>query len=451
MTQDPSILPAARALFCIENLSSQRVTQGEPWSPTAQRGAAMPPGLDKSGYQKWCADPATRSLFFSGYEGANAGAARERRQPGRSSCTRWSPTTTPRCAPAEIEAFLSRASPGLPAEPGILHILGQRAGRVVFRGAAAGLRQEDPEGVARAAEKGTQAQAAAAGARRGGAGTPVAILPLRRRLAGHPRRVCCRSTCSRHGRSRRRRRPTGAPTANAIPTRPRGRGGGAACSPAAGPGRSRMAPAARGSGTKPPTIPARPSSGRSGMQCFTGPKPFVTWSEILGKKFTDEFRAATIGAAINGTWFDGRDYWLQVGGVWRLFQARPTSRSTCGSPIRSPTNGGRVPRHRRSTSRSNKSTSHACVDGAAPFVFRRDRPDHLRRQAVSQHRPLAHRRTDGRAGTEWGDGFPWIADFLAGLFDPDEQLDFFLSWLAYAYRHAHAGQAAQRPGDLFRR
>jgi hypothetical protein len=32
------------------------------------------------------------------------------------------------------------------------------------------------------------------------------------------------------------------------------------------------------------------------------------------------------------------------------------------------------------------------------------------------------------AGTgEWGDGFPWIADFRAGLFDPDEQLDLFLS------------------------
>jgi hypothetical protein len=31
----------------------------------------------------------------------------------------------------------------------------------------------------------------------------------------------------------------------------------------------------------------------SGMQCFTGPKPFVTWTEIVGKKITDAFRAST--------------------------------------------------------------------------------------------------------------------------------------------------------------
>jgi hypothetical protein len=41
---------------------------------------------------------------------------------------------------------------------------------------------------------------------------------------------------------------------------------------------------------------------------------------------------------------------------------------------------------------------------------------------------------------KWGEGFPWLADFLDSLFDPDEQLDFFISWLAYAYRNAHAGK-----------
>jgi len=29
----------------------------------------------------------------------------------------------------------------------------------------------------------------------------------------------------------------------------------------------------------------------------------------------------------------------------------------------------------------------------------------------------------------WGEGFPWLAEFMDGFFDPPEQLPFFLAWL----------------------
>jgi hypothetical protein len=176
----------------------------------------------------------------------------------------------------------------------------------------------------------------------------------------------------------------------------------------------------------------------SGMQCFTGPKPFVSWGEIFGRKFTDEFRASTIGAAINGTWFDGRDYWLQIGGVWRLFKkadislhlrvAHTISDERPGGATASPLDIALEQIHQ-----------NRCLDGAAPFVFRRDHLIHFggkRYLNISRSRIIEPVAGEG----EWGDGFPWIADFLAGLFDPDEQLDFFLSWMAYAYRHALAGK-----------
>jgi hypothetical protein len=65
----PDIFPK---LFCLENLSGQRISTERPWSPSLNGARAVPPDLDKEGYRKWCSEPSTHSLFFSGYEGANA-------------------------------------------------------------------------------------------------------------------------------------------------------------------------------------------------------------------------------------------------------------------------------------------------------------------------------------------------------------------------------------------
>lgn len=145
----------------------------------------------------------------------------------------------------------------------------------------------------------------------------------------------------------------------------------------------------------------------------------------------------TVGAAINGTWFDGRDYWLQVNGIWRLFRKADISlHMRVAHSISDQRRADRGPSQLDVALEQVHQTR--CVDGAAPFVFRRD--DFVRFGGKQYLNIARSRIVEPAAGPRaWGEGFPWIAGFLDNLFDPCEQLEFFLSWFAYAYRHALAG------------
>ena len=176
----------------------------------------------------------------------------------------------------------------------------------------------------------------------------------------------------------------------------------------------------------------------SGMQCFTGSKPFVSWGEILGRKFVDEFQADTVGAAIRGIWFDGRDYWRKVEGVWRLFKKGDIA-------LNLRVDHGISDERRRGVVATamdqvlNQIHLRKIVDGAAPFVYRQDAVITFggkRYLNIARSRLL----TPAEGPQPWGERFPYFAALLDGYFDPPEQLPFFLSWLAYAFRNALAGR-----------
>ena len=176
----------------------------------------------------------------------------------------------------------------------------------------------------------------------------------------------------------------------------------------------------------------------SGMQCFSGPKPFVSWGEILGRKFVDAFRADTTGAAISGIWFDGRDYWLQIDEVWRLFKKGDIA-------LHLRVEHGISDERRRGVVATamdqllNQIHLTKAVDGAAPFVYRNSTVINFsgkRYLNIARSRLLVP--SDGPQ--PWGVSFPYIAALLDGYFDPPEQLPFFLSWMAYGYQQAVKGQ-----------
>ena len=176
----------------------------------------------------------------------------------------------------------------------------------------------------------------------------------------------------------------------------------------------------------------------SGMQCFTGTQPFVTWGEILGRKFVDEFRADTVGAAINGIWFDGRDYWIQLDGLWRLFKRQDiTLHLRVARGISDERRKGVIATPMDQV--LNQIHQNKMVDGAAPFVFRKESIISFggkRYLNIARSRLIA----PAEEPQAWGENFPYIAALLDGLFDPPEQLPFFLSWLAYAYQGAFDGR-----------
>ncbi|MDF7826167.1 hypothetical protein P4B35_19210, partial [Pontiellaceae bacterium B12227] len=58
----------------------------------------------------------------------------------------------------------------------------------------------------------------------------------------------------------------------------------------------------------------------SGMQCFTGGQAFVSWADILGRKFVKKFVADRIGGSIADICFDGRECWMQLpDGSWESY------------------------------------------------------------------------------------------------------------------------------------
>jgi hypothetical protein len=428
----PDIFPN---LFCLENLSGQRISAERPWSPSLNGARAVPPGLDKEGYRKWCSEPSTHSLFFSGYEGANAALRVSEQNPPQFMHALVADYDA-KVAPGEMDAFLKRASPDYPPNMVGSTFSGNARALWLFEAPLPVFDRKAQKAMVARFKKELKLKRLLPGLDEEALERPVQYYHC-----GDGWRVLHTSLLSvdllqAWAIQASKNADWGAlgetvpldRVADEVERRFPGRWPGPFEDGARGP---RFWDE---SADSPGAAIIRPS----GMQCFTGAKPFVSWSEIFGRKFTDEFRASTIGAAINGTWFDGRDYWLQIGGVWRLFKKADISLHLRVS-------------HSISDERRGGSTAspldvaleqihqNRCLDGAAPFVFRRD---HLIQFGGKRYLNISRSRIiEPLAGqTEWGDGFPWIADFLAGLFDPDEQLDFFLSWLSYAYRHALAGR-----------
>jgi hypothetical protein len=54
-----------------------------------------------------------------------------------------------------------------------------------------------------------------------------------------------------------------------------------------------------------------------GMLCFTGPVPFMTWSQIFGESFIEAFAAAAVSDIMNSSAYDGRLFWTKdESGCW---------------------------------------------------------------------------------------------------------------------------------------
>lgn len=432
-------------LPCLTNLSSSRIQPGEPW---AYSNGSMPPGMTKDQFKQWCANPRTESLFFSGFEGANAALRVSDSNPAQfmnALVVDYDAVV----APGERDAFLSRTKIDYP--PNYVASTFSGHARLVWR-----FERPIPvfspkvtkDFLARAKKElrltklmpGLDEEALLRVNQYYHAGENwdlVSDVPLPADLLhSWIASVSDRADWGAHGDEI----PIGR-VAEEVERRFPGKWPGPFDEGARGP-------RFWDESADNPTAAIIRSSG---MQCFTGPKPFVTWGEIFGRRFVEEFRAATVGAALEGIWFDGRDYWLQVDGIWRLFKKPDIGlhlRVVHGiSDERRP--GAVASPLDEVLSRIHQTKA---VDGAAPFIFRRD---HVIFFGGKRYLNIARSRllVPAEGPQPWGLRFPYLAALLDGYFDPHEQLDFFLSWLAHAYRNALAGrprngQAVFLAGDV---
>ena len=434
-----------RPLFCLPNLASSTVTEMEPWY---FRNGSTPQGVSKDEFRRWCAQPSTDSLFFSGFEGTHAALRVAEANPAVFMHAVVADYDSP-VAPGEREAFLRRASTQYPpnyisstfsGNARLVWLFGSRLPVFGAKVTDAFLRKVARELGLKKIFPALDEDAFYSSSQYYHCGhdwqliheTPLPAALLHSWLLA----VSKKADWSNYGDKIPISR-----VADEVEARFPGKWSGP------------FEEGARGLRFWDPSAdnPTAAIVRSTGMQCFTGPKPFVSWGEIFGRKFVDAYRADTVGTAIEGIWFDGRDYWRKVDSAWRLFKRQDiTLHLRVAQGISDDRPKGATASQMDEV--LNQIQQVKSVDGAAPFIFRRDT---VVAYSGKQYLNIARSRLLAAAeGPQpWGVNFPYIAALLGNYFDPPAQLPFFLSWLAYGYRSALAGwprngQAVFLAGDV---
>ncbi len=214
----------------------------------------------------------------------------------------------------------------------------------------------------------------------------------------------------------------------------------------------------------------------SGMQCFTGGQAFVPWSTILGWPFVKKFEADLIGGAINGVYFDGHEYWIQIPNQqWQAFCKADTIlylKVDKGLHAVAP-RGAAFSEVEQALRRIQKQNYISC---AAPLIHRPKGiviVNGLRvlntsavevlhpadPNAVAEGRDLGHSSLSAVASAkvddsttpilQYSDTFPWLHGYFSTLFDPAEQLDYFYAWLRRWYISAREGRMLPGQASFF--
>lgn len=167
-------------------------------------------------------------------------------------------------------------------------------------------------------------------------------------------------------------------------------------------------------------------------------KSFYSWQDLLGLDFVKQYETEMLGKAVADLYHDGKNYYRRDGyGEWK-----PFSKEDCVSHL-SVTRGLNPRMDGDRPSEVSRAMEYLrdwqAVTGAAPFVFQptgivtkngfKFLNTHTRRPLVPADRSIP---------VAWGPqgSFPFLSRYFDGVFDPHEQLDFFLSWLARFYRGA---------------
>lgn len=186
----------------------------------------------------------------------------------------------------------------------------------------------------------------------------------------------------------------------------------------------------------------------TGVQDFVEGK-FLHWDVIFGKEWVAQFEADRIGGAIGNTYYDSKGYWRKdPDGVWRCQNSEVFRRSLA---TRGGLNSEKIRGAASEVDRAmNVVEEDNRLDGAFPFLYS-DKDIHVLRNKRYLNTSVVRAITPEPGVHFWGEGFPWLASFVEGLFDT-EQREVFLSWFAYAYqaalqKHARQGHALFIVGD----
>lgn len=177
----------------------------------------------------------------------------------------------------------------------------------------------------------------------------------------------------------------------------------------------------------------------NGCQYFSEGGGFMSWAQILGVEFVQRWSEDRRGNAIRDIYFDGRQYWVQLpSGVWQ-----PKVRNDialylrCEKGLSNRAGRNSAPSEVEYAIHAVQSTKH--VSAAMPFLYRPVGPtwfngkQYLNISTVQPIQPAA-------GMPDWGEGFPMLGQLLYTMFDPVDQIDWFVAWLKHVYVGALTGE-----------
>lgn len=184
----------------------------------------------------------------------------------------------------------------------------------------------------------------------------------------------------------------------------------------------------------------------NGMTCFTGPFPFRSWEDIFGHEFISRYRAETEGRILSECYFVDNSFFVRTDyrgsdGIMRpawqqLNRQSMESFAAMRYNLATTSEDGQPSPLKQAIAKIIVENSLAA---AGPLIYRKDKIVTINNEPRLNTSFLQVLQPDSAKGNSWGDGFPWVASFLEGLFPDCIQRDRFMSEWAYAYRNAYLG------------
>jgi len=179
----------------------------------------------------------------------------------------------------------------------------------------------------------------------------------------------------------------------------------------------------------------------TGIQTFSAnaAKAFYPWVDLLGAQFVKQYEAESLGRAVEGIYYDGKQYWTALpSGMW--------------IPMEGPQLNRKLKIERSVSPKPDKAgvsdverallyiEENARVKGAAPFVNRRPGPYRFNNDTylnTYSSRPIAPAGKPGEA--VWGPNgqFPWLCHFIDTFHPTPLQVAYLKAWIIHAYRCAY--------------
>lgn len=187
-----------------------------------------------------------------------------------------------------------------------------------------------------------------------------------------------------------------------------------------------------------------------GMQCFTGPKPFMRWDEIFGREFVEQYEADRIGPIRNNTYFDGGKFWCfnPAGvGTWQ-----ETAKDDFAQKLRVAGFSSRLQKGQTCTEVDRieaEIKTHRMVTGARPFVhfptglMQWNGKSFLNTSTAKclQPAPEGSVRDYEHGRLEM---FPILWQYMHTLLEPASALEYMHAWIKHFYENGLYNQP--KPG-----